>query len=49
MYNYLGRNQSNEINDLDGQSDGFFSFSSSHTQSRRSYSRERSSNSFVKV
>jgi hypothetical protein len=46
-----GRNKSNEqqiFNDFDGQSDGFFSFSSPHTQSRRSYSRERSSNSFAK-
>jgi hypothetical protein len=50
--NNLGRNKSNEqpiINDFDGQSDGFFAFSSPQTQSRRSYSRERSSNSFAKV
>jgi len=46
------RNKSNEqqlSNDFDEQTDGFFSFSSPHTQSRRSYSRERSSNSFAKV
>ncbi|CAF0923911.1 unnamed protein product [Adineta steineri] len=35
-------------NGFDGQSENFFSFSSTHTQSRRSYSRERVPNSFTK-
>ena len=52
--NHLGqcRNKSNEqqlFNDFDRQSENFFSFSSSHKQFHRSYSRERSSNSLTKV
>ncbi|CAF3554930.1 unnamed protein product [Rotaria sp. Silwood1] len=45
------RNKSNEqqsSNDFDGQTESFFSFSSSHTQPRRSYSRERLSNTLAK-
>lgn len=45
------RNKSNEqqlSNDFDRQSESFFSFSSSHTQAQRSYSRERIINSFAK-
>ncbi|CAF0972778.1 unnamed protein product [Rotaria magnacalcarata] len=45
------RNKSNEqqsLNGFDGQSESFFSFSSPHTQTRRSYSRERLSNSLAK-
>ncbi|CAF3003173.1 unnamed protein product [Rotaria sp. Silwood2] len=45
------RNKSNEqqsSNDFDGQTENFFSFSSPHTQPRRSYSRERLSNTLAK-
>ncbi|CAF3735499.1 unnamed protein product [Rotaria sordida] len=53
-YKIIGqsRNKSNEqqsSNDFDGQTESFFSFSSVHTQQpRRSYSRERLSNSLAK-
>ncbi|CAF3529556.1 unnamed protein product [Rotaria sp. Silwood1] len=52
-YKIIGqsRNKSNEqqsSNDFDGQTESFFSFSSSHTQPRRSYSRERLSNTLAK-
>ncbi|CAF3815578.1 unnamed protein product [Rotaria magnacalcarata] len=52
-YKIIGqyRNKSNEqqsLNGFDGQSESFFSFSSPHTQTRRSYSRERLSNSLAK-
>ncbi|CAF4718159.1 unnamed protein product, partial [Rotaria sp. Silwood2] len=53
-YKIIGqsRNKSNEqqsSNDFDGQTENFFSFSSPHTQPRRSYSRERLSNTLAKV
>lgn len=48
-YNKNKSTEQQSFNGFDGQSENFFSPSSTHTPARRSYSRERLPNSLVKV